>query len=523
MHLGKLAKTIEELLRRCLAPALELFTGFRWGPRESPSAQVPNYSNQKQPEHLDPIQERDPNLQLVPTDPDAVPEKNDIGEPQNLDRKDQELVIEKTRRLIVPPWVDMRAINIGLDFGTYSTKVMVSIRGEKKAKVLFLDEPTPGYPRFVVPSLVGLNAGQLFFGRDALQMGGPMLFRSLKVSLLPPSTRTGWNSVEFPPGTTPDLLVALYLSWVLGNIKDTLGGKDLPPLSLNIAAPMGHLEDTALKERYLHVVQAAWEATFGSCPVPVNQGVQLDDLRPRFQKLLDRSIPDRAVRPFEILPETLAPLVSLSQDPQTRPGFYLMVDMGAGTTELSVSHVNEQDADHRILCYADTSILLGGDQFNEAEQKQLAGKQDHTQEEELKTEFLHEFRKLWGKGFNKDKTTPAARKRWKQLKVVLSGGGLRRKCLEDAIKENPPLNRIFMCEKTDYEVGWHRPNDLEFYQNRPESRSVNPPDILAYLAVAHGLSLVRQKWPDISFPKNVAVLSPDIKGEDSLDDSHMGW
>jgi cell division protein ZapA len=41
-----------------------------------------------------------------------------------------------------------------------------------------------GYPGFVVPSLVRLNAGKLYFGRRALQENGGSLFRSLKVALL---------------------------------------------------------------------------------------------------------------------------------------------------------------------------------------------------------------------------------------------------------------------------------------------------------------------------------------------------
>ena len=200
----------------------------------------------------------------------------------------------------------------------------------------------------------------LLFAAAALQATEGQLFRSLKVSLLPPSRRAGWPKADYPVGATPDLLVGLYLSWVLGRIKAALGPEHSSRVSLNIAAPMDHLENQSLKERYLHVVQAAWEATFGQSAMPIVQGADLTVLRPQFEKLLERPVPDLRVRPFEILPETLAPLVSLAQDPKMRPGFFPMLDMGAGTTELSISRVNEAGSNFPVSCYADRSFMLRG-------------------------------------------------------------------------------------------------------------------------------------------------------------------
>lgn len=105
------------------------------------------------------------------------------------------------RPFIFPRWQDTRPVVIGLDFGTYSTKVVVRIRGEKKSRVLVFDEPAAGYPSFVSPSLVRMIDGRLFFGRLASQKTGGTLFRSLKVSLLPPTSTDGWQQESFPVGT----------------------------------------------------------------------------------------------------------------------------------------------------------------------------------------------------------------------------------------------------------------------------------------------------------------------------------
>jgi hypothetical protein len=88
-------------------------------------------------------------------------------------------------------------------------------------------------------------------------------------------------------------------------------------------------------------------------------------------------VPDLAVRRYEVLPETVAPIVSLSEDPRMEPGMYLMVDMGAGTTEISINQVvrdNENSEIAKINCYFDRSIRLGGDDFDD-----LAGRSERVQ------------------------------------------------------------------------------------------------------------------------------------------------
>jgi hypothetical protein len=182
------------------------------------------------------------------------------------------------RRIVIPSWASTGAINLGLDFGTYSTKLIMRVRGaSKRPLVLFLDEPDPEYPAFAVPSLVCLSNGKLFFGQEARRRGGH-LFSSLKVSLLPPPPLGTWDPDDFPHGTTPDLLVAIYLAWILGRVKMAVGEDRASRFSLNVAAPMNHVENQALKERYLQVVNAAWQAAFENAAPLVTQEAELNRL-----------------------------------------------------------------------------------------------------------------------------------------------------------------------------------------------------------------------------------------------------
>lgn len=432
------------------------------------------------------------------------------------------------REIVIPSWAHTGVINLGLDFGTHSTKVVLRVRNiPNKALVLFLDEPGPDYPAFAAPSLVRLQAGKLFFGQRAAREGGE-LFNSLKVSLLPPPPVGGWDVSDFPQGTTPDLLVAFYLSWILGRVKLAVGEARAARLSLNVAAPMDHVENQGLKERYLHVVHAAWQATIENLAPPVTQGADLARLSPVFKELLERSVPDPKHRRFEILPETLAPLASLFHDPKTKDGLYMVVDMGAGTTELSVSRVTARGDDGAMVCYSDKSVWLGGDQFRTNDLENAVNKRAHWLEEQrLKDELRQELRSVWYAGFGKDKDgCRRARYSWKELTVVLVGGGLRRQGIREVIDTSPPPKSIFLVDPIDYTVNWHTPAGLEFGAGQPDFVPRDPMDSPAYLAVAHGLSLERQKWPRFDPPREVDVLTtepcPDDPYERSYAESDVG-
>src|SRR5262249_31735900 len=156
----------------------------------------------------------------------------------------------------------------------------------------------------------------------------------------------------------------------------------------------------------LHIIQAAWEAVFGDNPVPVDQGASLEDVRAFFDTWLARGVPDLSTRRYEVLPETIAPIVSLSQDPRMEPGMYLMVDMGAGTTEYSINQVVQENDDfgnRKINCYFDRSIRLGGDDF-----EGLTVRADRVQARTaMLKRFGGAFHDTWLSGFAKD-GNPAA-------------------------------------------------------------------------------------------------------------------
>jgi hypothetical protein len=411
-------------------------------------------------------------------------------------------------RIKLPPDFPSQAVNLGLDFGTNSTKLIFQGRNDEQRNwVPFLDAPceNDGCPPFAIPSLVRLSEdGRLWFGREAFKDRGGQLFRSLKVDLLPPSETGQWQKPAYPTGLTPQLLVACYLSWVLGRVKGVLSQRLDDRFFLAIAAPMNHVEDERLLESYLPIVHAAWIFALGKGERAVLQGDELAALRPRFEGLFGLPVPSLKERRFIIFPETLAPMVSRMQDADSEEGLRLMVDMGAGTTEYSVSKITAGAGETSIACYADRSILLGGDQFNALDSLPGSASDRAAKEEKLLSEMLLEFRRTFHSGYEKDMNGGrSVRQRWAELEVMLSGGGLHRSGLEEAIRgDNLPARHNL--DNPRYSVVWHSPRNL-LPIGEPKGFKFDE-KTRHFLAVAHGLALPRAKWPKFAFPAEVVTL-----------------
>jgi hypothetical protein len=88
---------------------------------------------------------------------------------------------------------------------------------------------------------------------------------------------------------------------------------------------MDHLEDDVLKLRYLQIAHAAWQIAFGYDQVEIDQGVRFSEISDSIAHLLAAGVADESERRFDVLPETVAPIVSLSMNPRTEPGMYLVV------------------------------------------------------------------------------------------------------------------------------------------------------------------------------------------------------
>ncbi len=402
--------------------------------------------------------------------------------------------------------VGRKTVVIGFDFGTHSTKVVFRERGKRDGFIALFDEEAEGYPFLSSPSLVRCSGDCLFFGTEALLTSGGQLFRSLKVNLLPGQQRA---SFRFPDGFDSRCLVAAYFTWAFQQLRQSLSEYSEANVFINLAAPMSHFEIRKLKVKYLQIVQAAWKLSFSDNATPIHQGISVSKAKGILVPLIRQPVVGPEQRRFEVLPETIAPVVSLSLDPLMRPGMYMIVDTGAATTEISVFHAGDADADQKVLCYQDETMLVGGNDLLLAEHHGGAKGLDEIRRI---TEFLEKrYRRVWQLGYQFDAPNRWARKRWKELTLVLSGGGTRHQAVAERLGAANP-----MCAwpetDTHFDVGRHLPGTLERQCEMDD-------DDLSMFAVANGLAIERMNWPVVFQPDEIERMPPT----EDLDDKPQGY
>lgn len=399
-----------------------------------------------------------------------------------------------------------KTIVIGFDFGTHSTKVVVRERGRVEGFIASFDDACDGYPQLASPSLVRCENDRLYFGAEALRRTGGDLFRSLKVNLLAGVDAGRFASFPLDSST----LVAAYLAWAFQKLRRSLPQYADSRVFLNLAAPMSHVERPQLRDKYLRILQAAWMLSFGDGECEVDQGVALGEARNVIEGLFKSPLEGPESRRFEVLPETIAPVVSLSLDPWMAPGMYMIVDAGAGTTEMAVFHAGGAGADQRVLCYYDETMLLGGNDLRLAERYE--GSERMATIEQVVRQMVSHYCRIWQLGYRLDAPNHRSRQRWKQLTLVLSGGGTRHEEVAVRLEGRNPMHP-WPDHETHYEICRHAPKTLE-----------SPPDMhdldRSMYAVANGLAIQRMRWPIVFQPHEIAPLPPT---EEVLDKPLAYW
>jgi len=329
----------------------------------------------------------------------------------------------------------------------------------------------------------------LLFGTTATSATGGELLGSLKVLVLSANRHDPQASTIYDC----EIHAAAYFAWALQQLRDRLSADGYFDIVLNVAAPMDVVEIPGLKARYLRIVNAAWKLVFEEGTTAFNQGVSSGVAVELLRQRMVQPVPGAKHRRFEVLPESIAPVVSLSLDPYMEPRMYAVVDMGAGTTEMSVFHAGESGADQKVLCYKDKTFLTGGNDLGAAGGNSEA-------EAAIIAAVEREYRKIWDDAFKLDSSNPLSKRRWKDLTLVLSGGGTRHINLARRLQRTNPLP-TWQEHPTNYAVTRHTPGTLTL-------RSGMTVDDGSMFAVANGLALERIRWPIVFPPRQIEPLVP---------------
>ncbi len=387
---------------------------------------------------------------------------------------------------------------IGFDFGTSTTKV--ALRRDGAPATVCAVEPQGGETWFATPSLVRVTDSHLRFGVAARNGQNGVLLENLKVAFLGKAT-TGPTAYMSP--SEIDAYVTAYFCWALSLIRDRIDRiwtRIVKPIEytplLHIGAPMSHVDvasNGSLLERYHRVAYAAHQLAFGS-KLPFQPHQEPWPLaRARIEAALAQPLPPAGERLFHVSPETLAPFVSLLQERQLQPGFHMLVDVGAATTEVAlVWFMHPRDEGHQFVPYFDTTRLVGGNDFSSA--AIAAGIQQRSSELDL------HLRQALFQAVSRDRNShpnlPTLLPRWKKLQLWETGGGSKNQHVASVFgKQQWRIIALpnFPCA---LQRNSHLPSNNDLRVSLDPTFGQGRRTHFHMMANAHGLSLLWPHWPN---------------------------
>jgi hypothetical protein len=288
-----------------------------------------------------------------------------------------------------------RRIQVGLDFGTSSTKVMYSELGGGNDQTRLLDfgHGLRTYPTFCLPSTATFDkSGNLYFGQHAIEklesLGLAAGMSRLKMLIAGRVDRKyldhEWydrfqEHVAMACGNlsyTPDAIAATYLAGVMRRVRQQLAAEfkstDLD-IVFNTCVPVDQSERTPVVQAFERVIATAGiiEKAEGSDNTP---RAWLDKAASVIDNVeYDVSSDDQRVF---IMPEAVATAAGYVTSIRSKPGIHAIVDIGAGTTDVSIFLLARRKASGiAVDWYAASSIPMGAGRIEDRVANKLAESQ----------------------------------------------------------------------------------------------------------------------------------------------------
>jgi hypothetical protein len=405
-----------------------------------------------------------------------------------------------------------RTLVVGLDFGTSTTKVVIHDLTFDRYEALSWSTALD-FGSFLLPSVVAIENGALLFGNQAAACSNPdRRFDWFKICTLcasdPAICRRCGGAM--PPGEfdveglgpiSGAAVSAAFLAFVMGEVQRHLR-KSYPNDQLefiwNVGCPIDRLDKLKAKQIYDSVVRVALtesETVVDGSPVSLLARVRDQLATP----------PTDADGTFFIRPETHAAVMAFLRSPHADEMPYTIVDVGAGTTDISVFLYARSPVLHgnpHIANYlADGTFAIGGDDIdfeiqrlrscdlNAARQLKLTGQWSNLQ---TVTHIVDKYQRTICRVVA-DRMLRASD--LADYDVFLIGGGTRLPSLRDALAM-PPHTTI--------------PGTRRFRTIECPRQITGPADIannFDMLAVAYGLSSAILDWNYLT-PLEVGPLEP---------------
>lgn len=234
-------------------------------------------------------------------------------------------------------------LTIGLDFGTAFTKVVVADSASRRYVVTFEDalRATDAEACFLPGFLAVERSGLGWLGFDPSDSN---VLADLKYQLLEDTLDANSRAA-----------IVCYLAlvfrytrhWLMTRQRSVYTGRRLD-WYVNVGVPTAQWRQGRIDDEYRRLVEAAWalsianeEATLGTADTMLRTAPRL--------------LGDRLAN----VPEFIAQIAMYVNSPQRQMGLHLLIDVGAGTLDVSTFNVHDGDGEHVFPIFASRVEHLG--------------------------------------------------------------------------------------------------------------------------------------------------------------------
>ena len=287
--------------------------------------------------------------------------------------------------------VEKIQIQVGLDFGTSTTKIAyapISGVGRRQVRPLIFDHSLKTYEHFCLPSLAAFDRnGHLLLGIEAAKLlesePWDSGLRRLKVvvagryeeSFHDPNTEKAFYKYMEQHGRetkthSPELITSIYLAYAMRQAR--LAIQNVPDfrnyeldLLFNVCVPIDHMQKEPVLLAFHKIL--AWAEAIEKAWSQSNGSFDPLEFARKVEKHVEYCPADRyglrrqgsKWRVFAV-PEAVAEAASYLTSLQRQEGIHAIIDLGAGTTDVSFFNLRIENGDLKPFWYSAGNIPEGG-------------------------------------------------------------------------------------------------------------------------------------------------------------------
>lgn len=264
-------------------------------------------------------------------------------------------------------------IQVGLDFGTSCTKVVYRQHGKPFARALGFRNGLPNYPDYCLPSLAAADQGKVLLGEQAARCllnepwdSGLQRFKVIVAAEHSAAFRDEITQNKFnqylevhglETSLSADRLTAIYLAYVMKKVRTLLKTRpeyddvDLD-LAFNICLPIEQIENREIVHGFEKIL--AWAQALET--IWSRSSDEFDPIAG--SRLVESQAGLLDPRVF-LIPESVAEVASYLVSLRKRPGLHGVIDLGAGTTDVSIFNLVFMDGEAHTYWFGARNIPRG--------------------------------------------------------------------------------------------------------------------------------------------------------------------